>query len=113
MRLVIFLIALFFAALPLVPIGVSAQQHPHIVFAIADDWGWPHASIYGNDDVCKTPTFDAAWEGASTQWGTVTQQLPAEALDKLIKIEFRLKSDSFNNLPGWHIDDVEVTTPAP
>jgi arylsulfatase A-like enzyme len=43
---------------------VSAQQappgdpRPNIVFAIADDWGWPHASIYGNDDVCQTPTFD-------------------------------------------------------
>lgn len=33
----------------------SAQ--PNIVFAIADDWGWPHAGAYG-DPVVKTPTFD-------------------------------------------------------
>ncbi len=30
---------------------------PNILFAIADDWGWPHASAYG-DPVVKTPTFD-------------------------------------------------------
>jgi arylsulfatase A-like enzyme len=31
---------------------------PNILFAIADDWGWPHSSIYG-DAVIKTPTFDS------------------------------------------------------
>lgn len=35
-----------------------SDERPNIVFAIADDWGWPHATIYGNDDVCQTPTFD-------------------------------------------------------
>ena len=51
-RLLIFLISIF-----VVPNGRAAER-PNIVFAIADDWGWPHASIYGNDDVCQTPTFD-------------------------------------------------------
>ena len=37
--------------------GLSAER-PNILFAIADDWGWPHASAYQNDDVCQTPTFD-------------------------------------------------------
>lgn len=32
-------------------------QAPNILFAIADDWGWPHAGIYG-DPVVKTPAFD-------------------------------------------------------
>jgi arylsulfatase A-like enzyme len=32
-------------------------QRPNILFAIADDWGWPHAGIYG-DPVVQTPTFD-------------------------------------------------------
>lgn len=36
----------------------AADERPNIVFAIADDWGWPHASIYGNDEVCQTPNFD-------------------------------------------------------
>jgi N-sulfoglucosamine sulfohydrolase len=30
---------------------------PNILFAIADDWSWPHAGIYG-DSIVKTPTFD-------------------------------------------------------
>jgi len=32
-------------------------QPPNILFAIADDWGWPHAGVYG-DPVVQTPTFD-------------------------------------------------------
>jgi arylsulfatase A-like enzyme len=32
-------------------------QKPNILFAIADDWGWPHAGVYG-DPVVQTPTFD-------------------------------------------------------
>jgi arylsulfatase A-like enzyme len=32
-------------------------QRPNILFAIADDWGWPHASAYG-DPVVQTPAFD-------------------------------------------------------
>ena len=35
----------------------SAPKRPNILFAIADDWGWPHAGAYG-DPVVKTPTFD-------------------------------------------------------
>jgi N-sulfoglucosamine sulfohydrolase len=35
----------------------SSKQPPNIFFAIADDWGWPHARLYG-DRVVKTPTFD-------------------------------------------------------
>ena len=30
---------------------------PNVLFAIADDWGWPHAGAYG-DPVVKTPVFD-------------------------------------------------------
>jgi len=33
------------------------SRHPNILFCIADDWSWPHASIAG-DKVVKTPTFD-------------------------------------------------------
>lgn len=39
-------------------------DRPNILLAIADDWGWPHASAYG-DPVVRTPTFDRlAREGA-------------------------------------------------
>lgn len=33
------------------------ERRPNILLAIADDWGYPHASCYG-DPVVKTPTFD-------------------------------------------------------
>jgi len=39
-------------------------QLPNILFALADDWSWPHASIAyelgtpGSDSVVNTPTFD-------------------------------------------------------
>jgi len=32
-------------------------SRPNILFAIADDWSWPHAGAYG-DEVVKTPVFD-------------------------------------------------------
>jgi len=42
----------------------ESTQKPNILFAFADDWGWPHAGVYG-DPVIKTPTFDRlAKEGA-------------------------------------------------
>ena len=32
-------------------------KRPNILFAMADDWSWPHAGAYGANDV-KTPVFD-------------------------------------------------------
>lgn len=32
-------------------------NRPNILFCLADDWGWPHASCLG-DSVIKTPAFD-------------------------------------------------------
>ena len=53
------------ATVVLSPAPVAAQDAPpNILFAIADDWGWPHASAYG-DPVVETPVFDRiASEGA-------------------------------------------------
>jgi len=48
-------------ALTLSSYAVSAKnpvsKRPNVLFALADDWGWPHAGVYG-DNVVKTPTFD-------------------------------------------------------
>ena len=33
------------------------EKKPNVIFAMADDWGWPHAGAYG-DKVVKTPAFD-------------------------------------------------------
>ena len=37
--------------------GTAEDGRPNVLFAIADDWGWPHAGAYG-DPVVKTPAFD-------------------------------------------------------
>jgi N-sulfoglucosamine sulfohydrolase len=37
--------------------STGPTRPPNILFCIADDWSWPHASIAG-DKVVKTPTFD-------------------------------------------------------
>ena len=47
--------------------AAAGTARPNILFAIADDWGWPHAGVYG-DPVVKTPTFDrVAKEGVLFQ----------------------------------------------
>lgn len=35
----------------------EAARRPNILFAFADDWGYPHASAYG-DETVRTPNFD-------------------------------------------------------
>jgi arylsulfatase A-like enzyme len=35
----------------------AGDDRPDIIVAVADDWAWPHAGIYG-DTLVKTPTFD-------------------------------------------------------
>ena len=32
-------------------------QKPNVLFCLADDWGWPHAGVYGDAGV-QTPSFD-------------------------------------------------------
>ncbi len=39
------------------PATRGSAQRPNILLAIADDWSFPHAGVYG-DPVIKTPTFD-------------------------------------------------------
>lgn len=52
---------LFLVALTLLLAGCLREENPkprpNILFAIADDWGWPHAGAYG-DPVVQTPAFD-------------------------------------------------------
>ena len=50
-------------------------------------------------------------DGASAGWEQVTRVLPAIALGKSVKIEFRLKSDDIEFFAGWYVDDVLVTVP--
>jgi arylsulfatase A-like enzyme len=38
-------------------LAAAADARPNILYCLADDWGWPHAGVYG-DRVVHTPTFD-------------------------------------------------------
>jgi len=46
-----------FASILMTGCNQEPPQRPNILFAIADDWGWPHAGAYG-DPVVLTPAFD-------------------------------------------------------
>lgn len=35
----------------------AGDNRPNFLYCLADDWGWPHAGVYG-DPVVRTPTFD-------------------------------------------------------
>ena len=35
----------------------AAETRPNILLMMADNWSWPHASVFGNS-LCKTPAFD-------------------------------------------------------
>ena len=56
--------------------------------------------------VCAPSELVAAWAEDSAD-------LPPEALGQMIQLEFLFTSDDVQNLAGWYIDDVLVTTPAP
>jgi arylsulfatase A-like enzyme len=50
----------------------ARDPRPNLLLAIADDWGWPHASAYG-DPVVRTPTLDRlASEGVLFEHAYVT-----------------------------------------
>ena len=54
------------------PAGPGDPVRPNILFCLADDWGWPHAGVYG-DTAVKTPTFDRlAKEGVLFQHAFVS-----------------------------------------
>ena len=44
-------------------------------------------------------------------WEQMSFPIPAAALGRPIRLEFRLQSDDIAVLPGWYIDDVQITVP--
>jgi hypothetical protein len=46
--------------------------------------------------------------GAFRNWRRTIYNLPAEALGKRIRIEFKLISDDWEPAPGWYLDDVRI-----
>ena len=56
-------------------------------------------------------TVESSIDGLGESWTEFSKSLPAEALGKNIRIEFRFQSDDIENFAGWYIDDIVVTVP--
>jgi len=50
-------LAAFVGLLSATQLAAAQGERPNIIFCIADDWSWPHASIHG-DKVIQTPNID-------------------------------------------------------
>jgi N-sulfoglucosamine sulfohydrolase len=64
------------------PAAEPTSARPNLLILMADNWAWPHASVYG-DPVVKTPTFDrVAREGVLFQraYCSVPSCAPARAV---------------------------------
>ncbi len=55
--------------------GDRPARRPNILFALADDWMWPKASI-GGDKVIQTPTFDR-WARAGVMFTNAFVSAPS------------------------------------
>jgi len=95
------------AAILLPPKGAGcrrAEQKPNILFCIADDWGWPHAGVYG-DSVVQTPTFDRlAREGVLFDHAYVSSPSCTPCRNALLTGQYHWRLEEGANL--WSTLDV-------
>lgn len=81
---------------------------PNILFAIADDWGWPHAGAYG-DPVVRTPTFDRlAREGVLFQHAFVSAPSCTPSRGAILTGMWHWRLRSAANLWSVFPDDLTV-----
>ena len=76
----------------------SAADRPNILFAFADDWGWPHAGAYG-DPVVETPTFNTiAKEGVLFQYAYVSSPSCTPSRAALLTGQWHWRLEESGNL---------------
>jgi hypothetical protein len=73
---------------------------------VAFDWG--EVFLFDTAGQNLLPGAAVRFQGASGGWRRVAYRLPAEALGKPVRFEFRLFSDEINPRPGWYIDDIVI-----
>lgn len=84
----------------------AQQQRPNILFCIADDWGWPHASAYG-DRVVKTPAFDrVAKEGVLFEHAYVSSPSCTPSRNSILTGQYHWRLGHGANL--WSSLDVGI-----
>jgi N-sulfoglucosamine sulfohydrolase len=100
----------FCLTLALLPFLVApAEEKPvNILFAFADDWGWPHAGAYG-DPVVKTPTFDRlAKEGALFNHAYVSSPSCTPSRGAVLTGKYHWQLEGAGNL--WSVFPDKFTT---
>ena len=81
--------------------SLYSADRPNILFAIADDWGWPHAGSYG-DPVVKTPTFDRlANEGAMFRHAYVSSPSCTPSRGSILTGQWHWRLEGAGNL--WSV----------
>ena len=79
----------------------AARERPNILFAIADDWGFPHAGAYG-DPVVNTPAFDRlAREGVLFQHAYVSSPSCTPSRGAILTGHYHWQLEGAGNL--WSI----------
>jgi len=88
--------------------SLHSAERPNILFAIADDWGWPHAGSYG-DPVVKTPTFDRlAKEGALFRHAYVSSPSCTPSRGAILTGQWHWRLEGAGNL--WSVFPDEYDT---
>ena len=80
----------------------------------AFEFDWGTVSVLDASDDSEIAVIEADITDFTADWEKVTSPIPAAALGKTIKLEFRLQSDDFDQdgpFAGFYIDDVNVTVP--
>lgn len=87
----------------------AAEDRPNILFCIADDWGWPHASAYANDTVVHTPAFDqVAREGALFHHAYVSSPSCTPSRNAILTGQYHWRLGSGANLWSTLNQDLET-----
>ena len=71
-------------------------------------------SVLDAADDSELAVIETDIEGLTADWTKVTRTLPAVAIGKSVKLEFRFEADDFpvpSDFAGWYLDDVVVTVP--
>ena len=87
---------------------LPVDQRPNILFCIADDWGWPHASAYG-EPVLLTPTFDRiAGEGALYEHAYISSPSCTPSRAAILTGQWHWRLEAAGNLYGTFPDKFDV-----
>ena len=78
---------------------------------IDDGFDFLEVSVLDAADDSPLAVIDNQITGFAATWEQITYPLPAQAIGKTVKIEFRFTTDDLDSFSGAYIDDVQVTVP--